>query len=327
MGALTGSTPGQPWGGPLCTSQMTGSSLKQSSAPTLLSTPFPHRDPAEHRLRPIGWPFSSPPAPCLWVSATCTPTLTSPGATGASHQGVPALPLAQGLWVSLGVVRLFRPALSCWSPLICFCGVGRAAGQVRGRSPLPCLGVFGCARGVGALGFGPGAVPGILLTYPLAYTSHPVWGNLASLLRDLGKVVARDLLESALPLQLSVPRAPSFTARELLQRELGLTHRSALHGSWHRQGAPQIFVEPPCDCPHLSLPWPLPALCCAHTHTHTPSHTHWHALTPTPTHPHIHHSLSHHSPLHPPTEPHTSASSPCPCSGSHPLAHPPSGAY
>lgn len=227
----------------------------------------------------------------------------------------------------MGVVRLFRPALSCWSPLICFCGVGSAAGQVRGRSPLPCLGVFGCARGVGALGFGPGAVPGIPLAYPLAYTSHPVWGNLASLLRDLGKVVARNLLESALPLQLSVPRAPSFTALELLRQELGLTHRSTLHGSWHRQGAPQIFVEPPCDCPHLSLPWPLLALCCAHTHTHTPSHTHWQALTPTPTHPHIHHTSA---TTHPSTHPLNltrQPPAPAPAAGHTPQAHPPSRAY
>lgn len=142
-----------------------------------------------------------------------------------------------------------------------------------------------------------------------------------------GKVVARNLLESALPLQLSVPRAPSFTALELLRQELGLTHRSTLHGSWHRQGAPQIFVEPPCDCPHLSLPWPLPALCCAHTHTHTPSHTHWQALTPTPTHPHIHHTSA---TTHPSTHPLNltrQPPAPAPAAGHTPQAHPPSRAY
>lgn len=102
-----------------------------SSAPprdVFLTQVFP-QGPAEPG-RVLGWPFSPSRAPSLLVSAPLTPD---------SHQRGPCrLPPSVPGGLRLGVAQ------SCWSPLICFHGIGCAAGQVRGRSPLPSLGVPAC---------------------------------------------------------------------------------------------------------------------------------------------------------------------------------------
>lgn len=114
---------------------------KISFSSTVLST---LRKPAEHPHRPrLAVPGPLPQSPLCqepvaltqlgaleWTRTQRWPCL-SPTCPGSPQ-------VCPGLGVGLGCLY---PALSCWSPLINFSGVGCVARQVRGRSPRPCLGV------------------------------------------------------------------------------------------------------------------------------------------------------------------------------------------